>query len=160
MAYGGDLGWMLRSGSILKWHKTEGEEVRYGDELFDMRVEEIAIHPKFLERQLIRPQSFRGWTDQNSWAQQSGTKNLAVEDIDPSSPMVTSKRPFFVRVTSSDHGILRKVYAKAKERRESGDLLAILTTALDERIDETSQSIEETSVFRVVVNRLMERESY
>src|SRR5579862_1998613 len=112
MAYGGDLGWMIRSGSILKWHKSEGEEVRYGDDLFDLKVEEIAAPKAAIEQMTQRliylPETSALGGYNILLPQTPATEKMTIEEIDPAGPMLTFTQPFLVCVRSSDQGILRK----------------------------------------------------
>src|SRR5207247_8472290 len=87
MTFGGNLGRNFRSGSILKWYKAEGEEVRYGDDLFDLRVEEIAIYQSWVEQMRTPTGSFRGWTDHNSWVEHAGLRTMTRKDVTSSDPM-------------------------------------------------------------------------
>jgi len=151
MAYGGDLGWMIRAGSILKWHKAEGDPIRYGDDLFDMKVEEVVRHQASFEQvnqlQTRTPGALDKWA-----AQQPATKNMTIEAIDPAGPVLSVKNTFLVRVTSSDTGILRRVCAKEGEQREVGDLLALVTTEANETVDGAERDLKDAGVFRVVAN--------
>lgn len=99
---------LLRGGSIVRWHKSEGEWVDYGDDLFDLHVP-------------IRRPEYGG-------------------DV-------------LVRVTSSDAGLLRRIYAREGGRHEVGDLLAVLVTGDTEPVPEDPACADGT-VFRVVTSVL------
>lgn len=45
----------IQGGSIIKWHKAEGEWVDFGDDLFDYRVDEINLLRK------VKKENIRKW---------------------------------------------------------------------------------------------------
>jgi len=55
-------------------------------------------------------------------------------------------------ITSSDMGIIRRIYAQEGAHHRVGDLLAVLGTDANESIDETDLMLTQASAFRVVVN--------
>jgi pyruvate dehydrogenase E2 component (dihydrolipoamide acetyltransferase) len=57
-----------------------------------------------------------------------------------------------VRVTASDQGYLRRIYAEEGAQRDENELLALLTTEPDEPLDDAERARGGTSAFRVVVN--------
>ena len=119
----------IQGGLIVRWYKSEGEWVRHGDDLFEMRVEEIKtfIRPD-MPKQIIR-----------------SLKN-------PRTTVWNTRAYALLRITSSDMGMMRRIYVKEGMRREVGDLLAVLTTDEKEPFDEASQAVKEASLFRVVTN--------
>ena len=117
----------VEEGIITKWHKREGEWVNYGDDVFDLQIDEI----KFLNRTHSALRIF---------------KNRITRKFS------RRTRVSVVRFTASDAGYLREVYAKAGERRSVGDLLAVLSTEEGEPIDNTSASFKDTTEFRLVSN--------
>src|ERR1051326_2006957 len=136
MTFGGNLGRNFLSGSILKWHKAAGEEVRYGDDLFDLRVEEVAMYRSRLEQMRTPTGAFRGWTDHKSWVEDAGVRTMTRKDITADETMMSRRASVGVRVRASDGGFLRKVHTKEGERCRAGDLVALLTTAPDEVVEE------------------------
>jgi len=114
---------------IVQWYKSEGEWVGYGDDLFEMRVEEI--------KTFMRP---------------NRPKEIIRSLNNPSTTVWNARAYALLRITSSDIGILRRIYVKEGMRREVGDLLAVLTTDEKEPFEEASQAMAEASRFRVVTN--------
>lgn len=127
---------MVKGVSLIKWHKTEGEWINYGDDLFDLEVQ--------IEDRTIRPlaERIKNLTESN----RPVAENLLVGGE-------TSNRPVLcARITSSDMGILRKVYVKEGQRSSVGDSLALITTDENESFDTASFVLAQTGVFRVVSN--------
>ena len=121
----------IQAGTIVKWHKNEGEWVRHGDDLFEMQVEEIRVLSRpTLPEQIIQRLDRRGTTPRRI------------------------KTNALLCITSSDMGIIRRIHAKEGAQCEVGDSLALLSTDEKELFDETSQAVQEAGLFRVVVNFL------
>ena len=143
----------IQGGLIVRWYKSEGEWVGYGDDLFELRLEEIKtiirpLRPRQIIRSLNNPRTTVGalWryallriTSSDNQQRLSGRTKM-------------SERHALLRITSSDMGIMRRIYAKEGMRREVGDLLAVLTTDEKEPFDEASEALKEASLFRVVTN--------
>jgi hypothetical protein len=140
---------ILRGGWIGKWHVTEDEWVNYGDDLFDLTVDEgLSMRPASaagLEnyvRSLIRAQETVGsLTDEQVMAERDKAEDYYAK----------GRVNWFLRVSSSDMGRLRRLSARCGERREVGDVLAVFTTEADEPIEQTGQAIAQAAVFRTVV---------
>ena len=122
---------MIQGGRIVKWHKNEGEWVRHGDDLFEMRVEEI----RFLGRPTLPEQIFR---------------KLDHRRTTPTTVQANT----LLCITSSDMGIVRRIHLKEGARCAVGDSVALLSTDEKEPFDEISQIVLEAGLFRVVVNFL------
>ena len=122
----------IQGGTIVKWHKKEGEWVHHGDDLFDFRVEEVA----FISRLTIPKQIIRSLN--TAWSARTRLHRAGVRQI--------------ISITSSDIGIIRRIYAKKGVHHKVGDLLAGLTTDEKEPFDEASHAVKEASLFRVVAN--------
>ena len=138
---------MITRGSIAKWHKAEGERVGFGEDLFDLKVEAVQINrllpfdvPEQIELLVNAQAAVRQLSDEELMSAAPGP------DAD-SSPWV-----FGMRITSSDRGILRKIYAREGDARQVGDLLAVLSTEENEPLPEADQAPREAGVFRVVAN--------
>jgi multidrug efflux pump subunit AcrA (membrane-fusion protein) len=138
---------MITRGSIVKWHKAEGQRVAFGEALCDLKVEEIQISqllPFDVPRQielLINAQE--------------AARHLLDEDVafaDPGPQPDCQLAVFGMRVISSDHGVLRKIHAKEGDQREIGDLLAMFSTEENQPIHVPNQVPTGASVFRAVVN--------
>lgn len=126
----------IQGGAIIKWHKDEGEWVGYGDDLFDMN----AIS-SFIEPDRVRTVSDR-----------QAVTDLTEEETRARDLFLMPSMECFIRITSSDTGILLKICAGEGSRGEVGDLIAILGTDEDESIDRAEQRLDQASVFRVVAN--------
>jgi multidrug efflux pump subunit AcrA (membrane-fusion protein) len=138
---------MVTGGSIAQWHKAEGEWVTFGDVLFDLKVERIQITrllPFDVPRQIEMLVNA-----------QAAARHLSDEEVGIAAPVLQSDcqlAVFRMRIASSDHGILRKIYAKEGEHREVGDVLAVLSTEEDEPIEGVDESVAKVSVFRAVAS--------
>lgn len=119
----------VQRGSVAKWHKAEGEWVSYGDDLLDLKVEEIKIMKR-----------------------SSAAAAVLHDQHLPQDTYSSGQLDWLVRVTSSDVGVLRRIDAAEGSRWEIGDRLAVLTTDADEPIDRSARAGAEVSNFRVVVN--------
>ncbi|MEM7330653.1 MAG: hypothetical protein AAF490_01085 [Chloroflexota bacterium] len=113
---------MVEQGTIITWHKQEGEFVNFGDDLFDVRIDEITKLKRVKQGQAHTTDMVKG-------------KKKGIE--------------FTLRITSSDMGYLRKIDAAIGDVREVGQLVAIMTTTADETMTEINES---APAFRVVSN--------
>lgn len=127
---------MIQSGSIIKWHKTQGEFVNYGDDLVDV---EMHVEGRSLKSLKERIQNLTEAT------------RLKAEDLFIREEFKPGSGVFF-RITSSDMGVIRKVYAWEGMSKDVGELLAVLTSDENESIDELNLALTRTSTFRVVAN--------
>ncbi len=152
MQFGEELGGTIHSASIVKWHKSEGERIHYGDVVFDLKVEEIIVSS-----------SLWGWED---IALPSAVAGMAAQQLQVSGngagqdESAEGQRPiqsvFLLRAISSDSGILRKVCAGEGQRRKAGDLLAVLSTEEQEPLEDPSATVPQAGRFRVVANAFHE----
>jgi hypothetical protein len=161
MRFEGDAAWGANAGNIIKWHKREGERVDYGDDLVDILVDEVTVT---IRKVWQDPHMRRLGTNPSGYAEFADTVlrtgQLTPTAADPwlapdeKNRLVRTKSiaGFVVRISSSDRGVIRKIYAAEGDRRQSGQLLALLTTDASESVDESEQAIEEASVFRVLAN--------
>lgn len=115
----------VERGTIVKWHKAEGEWVNFGDDLFDIKVEEVT--------KLKRVKQGQGKTLDMVKGTLGGLE-------------------FYIHVTSSDMGFLRKIYAEDGQVLEIGDVVATVTTTAAEPFDVDQASVAATPAFRVVTN--------
>ena len=113
-----------RRGTVARWHKTEGDPVGYGEDIVDIRVEEIAVTTR----------------SGNARAVIGGAAREELETSD--------RWDWLLRVTSSDMGVLRKIDVAEGGEWQIGDSLALLSTAADEPVADDTESTH----FRVVVN--------
>jgi multidrug efflux pump subunit AcrA (membrane-fusion protein) len=144
-----DYNRMVTGGSILQWHKAEGERVAFGDDLFDLKVEAVQVTP-------LLPFDVPKQIELLINAQLAA-RHLADEEVTITEPSPRPDRQlaaFCMRITSSDHGILRKIYVQEGEQREIGELLAVLSTEENEPIHESNPTLTGASVFRAVANMI------
>ncbi len=149
MAYTDDCGSMIRAGAITKWHKQEGERVEYGDDLFDMKVEEVALP----EAQLKRGEGAQ--TSPGAIAKVAAKQMEADEEPPEAAPDGAERRLmgiFYLRVTSSDRGVLRRIQASEGQRKQAGDVLAMLSSNGDEPVEQAAGNLGTATIFRIVAN--------
>jgi hypothetical protein len=116
---------------MIRWHKSEGEEVAYGDELCDAMVEEIQMVDR-----TQRASSLLGGRSKRKMAKAK------------EGPARTKDTNYVVRVISSDVGYLRRICAAEGEILASGQNLAVLTSESQE--DMPSEIDGAWPVFRVI----------
>jgi hypothetical protein len=134
-------------GVLVKWHKAEGEWVNYGEDLFDLRVQEVRGGPlPMAGRQEIElmtnPQTAEAWSRENELF----AAGALAED-----PSGSRKRLCFMRVTSSDAGWLRRACSREGDPAKVGELVALLTTEEGEPLPDDGAALAAASVFRAVV---------
>ena len=144
-----DYNRMVTGGSILQWHKAEGEWVAFGDDLLDLKVEAIQVTPL---PPLDVPKQIELLINAQAAARHLADQDVAIGEARPQPD--NQRAVFGMRITSSDHGILRKIHAQECDRREIGDLLAVLSTEENEPIHEADHALNGASVFRVVANMI------
>lgn len=125
---------LVRGGSIIKWYKTEGDSVAYGDDLLDLAVN-------------VTERPFIGLAAADGESPIDGGKGNT-------RPMMHAAivESYSIRITASEAGIMRKIYAREGMRREIGELLGLLTTDDEEPIPDEPAAASGASVFRVVTN--------
>jgi hypothetical protein len=140
---------MVTGGFILHWHKAEGDHVAFGDDLLDLKVEEILV------TQLL-PFDVPKQIELLSSAQAAALQLAGVDvDIARSTPQPDRQAAeFCMRITSSDEGYLRRIIAQKGEQRQIGDLLAVFSTEENELLEEADKSLALASGFRVVANMI------
>lgn len=125
---------MVEDGIVERWHKQEGDPVRHGDDLLDLKIDRIRR-----QKRDIDPQRLSRWRFRRSSSEE---------------PEAVSFRElvYFLRVRAVDQGVLRRISAREGTRLEIGEPMALLTTASDESLEDADPST--TSVFRVVTEVL------
>jgi multidrug efflux pump subunit AcrA (membrane-fusion protein) len=147
----------IERAAILKWHKTEGDWVDYGDDLLDMEVEAIQSPANKAELQheieLLNTKPSR---IAELAARQLAGEALSVGDIDPEvlEPRELYEWTFTARITSSDAGVLRRICAPQGQRRTAGDVLAVLATEPGEVAPISEQALGAAGGFRTVINEV------
>jgi hypothetical protein len=123
----------FEAGSIVRWHKQEGDWVKAGDDLFDFKVEEIK---RFKRVNARNPEKIKN-VEEN-------TRNWS----------------WLVRVTASDEGYLRKTYVAEKETCVAEDLLAVLSVEADTPLVLDEKAVVQGDSFQVVGNILENHQSF
>ena len=113
----------VSKGSVVKWYKAEGDWINFGDDLFDVKVEEIIKLKRVKEGQARTIDMVKG----------------TIRGLE-----------FTIRVTSSDMGFLRQIQASEGEEREIGEVVAIVTTAAEDALD--TEALASAPAFRVIAN--------
>lgn len=96
----------IEAGTIAKWHKTVGDEVAYGDDLFDIAIEEVTRMRRRLGARMRKP---------------AKAKYRKLSDIS-----------VLYRVTSMDGGTLSEIAAPEGTSIEVGDAVAHIDTGGDD----------------------------
>ena len=132
----------ITEGSIVKWHKSEGEWVDHGDDLFDIEIRKV----QKIKREKNPQQIIKNLLKLNKIPRETFVKNNR------------SGQPLqaIVRVSSSDIGFLRCIYIKSSEEQKVGTVLAILTTEENEQINLSELELNQAASFRVVTNFILE----
>jgi multidrug efflux pump subunit AcrA (membrane-fusion protein) len=139
---------MVTGGVIVQWHKAEGEWVTFGDDLFDLKVEAVQV-TRLLPFDV--PKQIEMLVNAQAAARHLSDEEVTIADLTPHAD--SQRAVFFMRIASSDQGILRKIFAKEGDRRDVGDLLAVLSTEATEPIA-ADHALTGASVFRVVANMI------
>jgi hypothetical protein len=132
---------MFPGGFAHRWFKQVGDRIDYGEEVLEVRVEEARVtktvgHYKPVAEWLQKGQQAAAGAPQA--AQPGSFKSWRCEVL--------------LRVTSSDVGYLRRIEVAADDYRETGALLAWLTSEKDEPIPEAGADAPEASLFRVATS--------
>ncbi len=125
-----DLSRTIPGGVVQKWHVEEGDEVGFGDDLFDLHVGEVT--------KAVRPLG----ADQVSGAGASEVV-LARRETD-----------FRVRVTSADAGYLRRILAPVGATLEPGGVAAVFALEADEVVPDDADAVAGAPEVRVAANIL------
>jgi hypothetical protein len=121
------LGLQFQTGSIVKWHKRPGKWVNEGEDLFDIRVEEIKRVKRVNAENLAELADEETTTDKWSWV---------------------------VRVTSADTVFFRKQLVPVRGSCSVGDLLGVFSVRDNERVNYDELSIDDAPTLRVVAHIL------
>ncbi len=124
----------IQGGTIIQWHKKEGDRVHYGDDLFEMYGTDSLIGSYKLQT--------LGGPGGNLTEEQALARDLF---LNPSLEC-------FIRITSSDMAVLRKICIGKGERGDVAATVALLTTEEEEAINESDDSLNRAATFRVVAN--------
>ena len=142
----------VEEGRILKWYKAEGDPLDYGDDLFDVEVEEL----RHMRNWPAGKKQIETLSSPQALARMMRAQEMMRQPIQPPETAYEHIEAHCVlRVTSSDTGILRRIYAREGERRRVGDLVAVVATEEGEPLPDTEQALDGCSAFRAVATFLM-----
>ncbi|AVH63799.1 hypothetical protein [Nostoc sp. 'Peltigera membranacea cyanobiont' N6] len=113
---------------FIQWYKDEGDKIDYGDDIFEVKIEE----------------------EKSNLVLETPARVLASLAEPENTSEKIHKLDMLVRVCSADIGFLRRTYAQEFVYQKVGALLAVLTTDVDEEINEFN--LEAASTLRVVPN--------
>jgi hypothetical protein len=139
----------VEEGVIRAWHKKEGDWVNYGDDLFDLDVEELR-HMRNMPSGRRQVEMMSG---PQALARLRRLNELMMKPIEPNEGAYERITAHVVlRVTSSDAGVLRRIRAPEGQRRKVGDLLALLATDENDPLPGPDDPLTEVSAFRTVAS--------
>lgn len=127
----------MQGGKVLRWHKGEGDTIGFGEEICELAVDEFAVLRRTARATLLA----------------RGRRNKLKNDLEQREGVY-----FEVVVTSSDHGVLRKILAREGDRIAIGDLLAVVTTTDHGELSGSVAEWREAPDMRVVVNKKSDEE--
>jgi pyruvate/2-oxoglutarate dehydrogenase complex dihydrolipoamide acyltransferase (E2) component len=122
---------LIDDGVILRWHKEEGEEIAYGEKLFDIEADRVRLMERDRNTVFAFRAKHKGWSDEERELSFRERTNVRVA----------------LTVVASDGGYLRRIEVPVGKRVSVGDLLALVTTTEDESLTGGDEV-----VFRVVPN--------
>lgn len=116
----------VRGGTIAHWHVREGDEVGFGDDLFDLKVSERIMMLRHRDAATV----------------------VGLGDAEPAYHVKPTEMYF--RVLSADPGVVRKVIVAEGEHLAVGGVAAVVSTERDESLEgDPSDSLPD---MRVAVN--------
>ena len=123
----------LRGGHVVRWTKQVGDPIGFGDEICIVALDEFAALRRTARATLL-----------------SGRKRKNLKsDLE-----VRSGKVFLeVALTSSDHGVLRRIIKEQGDQITIGDTLAIVTSEVEEDLGQ-ELAWDDAPVLRVVANPL------
>jgi hypothetical protein len=136
-------------GVLVKWHKANGDRVSFGDELFDLRIEEeIKIKQMPAGRSLVEAMMALQFTEKPQTPENPGE-----DPPDAVDTAYTRRRAhYFLRIGSSDVGRLRRICALEGDHLRVGQLVAVLTTDDQGSVPEGDEALAQAGLLRVVAN--------
>jgi hypothetical protein len=145
---------MFPGGYVQRWFKREGDRIGYGEDLFDLRVEEARV------TNTIRAAKPAQWLKQLAQQVPETAAVPAAAAPERSPEQAPATAPGFrtwrvvvlLRINSSDVGYLRRIEVTGEDYLENGGLVALMTTEADEPLPPQGEDIGEAGIFRVVAN--------
>ena len=128
----------LRGGRVVRWSKQVGDPIGFGDEICIVALDEFAALRRTARATLL-----------------AGRKRKKLKsDLE-----VREGKVFLeVALTSSDHGVLRKIIKESGDQITIGDTLAIVTSETEEDLGQ-ELAWAEAPALRVVANTLGDDEN-
>jgi hypothetical protein len=152
-----EIGQTIEKGTIVKWHKREGEWVDYGDDLLDLKVQELGV-PEMLSKVKARiselkrrPAAIARLATTPPAAGPSVSEELLA---DGAGPLERVPWVLHLRIAASDRGFVRRICVQEGEGWQAGDPLALVTTDAAEPIGGEERALPAASRFRLVPNAL------
>ena len=124
-----------RGGTLIRWHKSPGDTIAFGDDLFDVEVDQIAVLQRTKRATLI--------------ARSSRTRRRLKNDYEER----TARRSVAVTVSAAEPAHLRRLLTAEGEKVRVGDAVAFATTLPTEAIPPDADPLVGTPL-RAVVNIL------
>ena len=124
-----------RGGTLIRWHKSPGDTIAFGDDLFDVEVDQIAVLQRTKRATLI--------------ARSSRTLRRLKNDYEER----TARRSVAVTVSAAESAHLRLLLTAEGEKVRVGDAVAFATTLPTEAIPPDADPLVGTPL-RAVVNIL------
>ena len=124
-----------RGGTLIRWHKSPGDTIAFGDDLFDVEVDQIAVLQRTKRATLI--------------ARSSRTLRRLKNDYEER----TARRTVAVTVSAAEPAHIRQLLTAEGEKVRVGDAVAFATTLPMEAIPPDADPLVGTPL-RAVVNIL------
>ena len=122
----------LRSGRVVRWHKTEGDEIGFGEPICDVAIEEFAVLRRTARATLL-----------------TGRRRKKLKsDLETREGKVYLE----VAITSSDAGVMQKHIVDVGETIEIGQTVAVVATPDHEGSIGDSSDWQSAPPMRVVIN--------
>lgn len=123
----------LRGGRVLRWHKAEGDQIGFGEDICDVAIDEFAVLRRTGRATLL-----------------SGRRRKKLKD---DLEVREGKVYLEMTITSSDQGVLARVVAGEGDSISLGDTLGLVSTN-GEAVEGPTEQWSDATPMRVVVNVL------
>ncbi|HEU4916680.1 MAG TPA: hypothetical protein VFV13_08970 [Acidimicrobiia bacterium] len=124
-----------RGGTLIRWHKRPGDSIEFGDDLFDVEVDQIAVLQRTKRATLIARSSRKLRRLKNDYEER------------------TAKRSVAVTVSAAEPAHLRQILTIEGGKVRVGEAVALATTSQLEAIPSDADPLLATPL-RAVVNIL------
>ena len=137
---------MVQGGTIVEWMKNEGDAVTYGEDLCLVKVEEVRVTKA--SKGIALSDEIRMLVDSTP----RDPTELNMDEVDTATYNTKRIAGFTMRITSSDVGVIRRIYAREGVHRTVGEILAVLTPGAEDPLGESISVVISASEFRAVTN--------